>query len=125
MSAIVQHYGKKTGKIWVYESAPHYDPITKQSRPKRKYLGTFEPETEMPIPFFGRQGRTSSSKNDATTEDNPASAKITDLQRTIFDKDKEIDFLKSEVRNLKAAVKSYPQICASISDALAKAPHEL
>ncbi len=28
MSTIVQHYDKKTGKIRVYESTPHYDPVT-------------------------------------------------------------------------------------------------
>ena len=33
MPTIVQHYDKKTGKTRVYESTPHYDPVTPQSRP--------------------------------------------------------------------------------------------
>ena len=63
MPTIVQHYDKKTGKTRVYESTPHYDPVTKQSRPKRKYLGTLDTETGELIPSSGRRGRTSSSKN--------------------------------------------------------------
>ena len=47
MPTIVKHFDKKSGKTRVYESTPHYDPVTKQSRPKRKYLGTLDPETEI------------------------------------------------------------------------------
>lgn len=125
MPTIVQHYDKKTGKTRVYESTPHYDPVTKQSRPKRKYLGTLDPETGELIPSSGRRGRTPSSKNVTTTEDNSASAKIMGLQRIISDKDAEIDSLKSEVKVLKAAIKSYQEVYASISDSLAKAPCDL
>ena len=46
MPTIVKHFDKKSGKTRGYESTPHYDPVTKQSRPKRKYLGTLDPETE-------------------------------------------------------------------------------
>ena len=52
MPTIVQHYDKKTGKTRVYESTPHYDPVTKQSRPKRKYLGTLDTETGELIPCY-------------------------------------------------------------------------
>lgn len=81
MPTIVQHYDKKTGKTRVYESTPHYDPVTKQSRPKRKYLGTLDPETGELIPSSGRRGRTSSSKNVTATEEGTTSAKITNLQK--------------------------------------------
>ena len=69
MPTIVKHFDKKSGKTRVYESTPHYDPVTKQSRPKRKYLGTLDPETEELIPSSGRRGRTASSKNVTTTEE--------------------------------------------------------
>lgn len=125
MPTIVKHYDKKTGKTRVYESTPHYDPVTKQSRPKRKYLGTLDPETGELIPSSGRRGRRPSSQNVTTTEDGIVSAKITDLQRTIIDKEKEIVSLQSEVKNLKAAIKSYEKMCVSISNALRKAPCDL
>ena len=125
MPTIVQHYDKKTGKTRVYESTPHYDPVTKQSRPKRKYLGTLDTETGELIPSSGRRGRTSSSKNVTTTEEGTTSAKITDLQNIISKKEAEIASLQSEVKDLKAAIRSYRKICASSPNALGKAPCDL
>lgn len=125
MPTIVQHYDKKTGKTRVYESTPHYDPVTKQSRPKRKYLGTLDTETGELIPSPGRRGRTSSSKNVTTTEEGTTSAKITDLQNTISEKEAEIASLQSEVKALKATIRSYEKVCASILNALGKAPCDL
>lgn len=82
MPTIVKHFDKKSGKTRVYESTPHYDPVTKQSRPKRKYLGTLDPETEELIPSSGRRGRTASSKNVTTTEEDTASARNRDFQKS-------------------------------------------
>ena len=124
MPTIVKHYDKKTGKTRVYESTPHYDPVSKQSRPKRKYLGTLDPETGELIPSSGRRGRASSG-NAATIKERTASAKITDLQKTISEKDAEIASLQSEVKALKATIRSYEKVCASISTALGKAPCDL
>ena len=120
MPTIVQHYDKKTGKTRVYESTPHYDPVTKQSRPKRKYLGTLDPETGELIPSSGRRGRTASSKNVTTTTDDSAIKEISALQKTITEKEAEILSLKTEVKTLKATIKSYEKVCASISNALGK-----
>lgn len=125
MPTIVKHYDKKTGKTRVYESAPHYDPVTKQSRPKRKYLGTLDPETGELIPSSGRRGRTASSKNVTTTADNSATKEITALQKTISEKDAEIISLQTEVKTLKATIRSYEKVCASISNALRKVPCDL
>lgn len=125
MPTIVKHYDKKTGKTRVYESTPHYDPVSKQSRPKRKYLGTLDPETGELILSSGRRGRRAASKNVTTTEEDSASTKITDLQKVISDKEGEIDSLKSEIRTLKATIRSYEKMCASISDTLRKAPRDL
>ena len=60
MPTIVKHVDKKSGTTRVYESTSHYDPVTKQSRPKRKYLGTLDPETGELIPSIKRpQGQDS------------------------------------------------------------------
>ena len=125
MPTIVQHYDKKTGKTRVYESTPHYDPVTKQSRPKRKYLGTLDPETGKLIPSSGRRGRTASAKNDTIMESNAPSARIADLERVVSNKEDEIASLKSEIKTLNATVKSYEKIYSSISNALAKVPDNL
>jgi len=124
MSTIVKHYDKKTGKIRVYESTPHYDPISKQSRPKRKYLGTLDPETGELIPSSGRRGRTS-VKNASPTKDCTTPDIVMDLQRLLSEKEAEIASLQSEIRTLKTSIKSYENICASISNELRKAPCNL
>ena len=101
MPTIVKHFDKKSGKTRVYESTPHYDPVTKQSRPKRKYLGTLDPETEELIPSSGRRGRTASSKNVTTTEEDTTSARNRDFHKIISKKETEIASLQSEVKTLK------------------------
>ena len=122
MPTIVQHYDKKTGKTRVYESTPHYDPVTKQSRPKRKYLGTIDPETGELIPSSGRKGRTASSKIATTTADDSAAKEFSSLQKTITEMEAEILSLQTEVKNLKATIRSYEKICSTISNALGKVP---
>ncbi len=122
MPTIVKHFDKKSGKTRVYESTPHYDPVTKQSRPKRKYLGTLDPETEELIPSSGRRGRTASSKNVTTTEEDTASARNRDFQKIISEKETQIASLQSEVKTLKATVRAYEKVCTSISNTLRKAP---
>lgn len=125
MSTIVHHYDKKSGKTRVYESTPHYDPVSKQSRPKRKYLGSLDPETGELIPSSGRRGRRPSSKNSTTNKELSESTKIQDLQRIISEKEKTIDSLNSEIKVLKATIRSYEKVCLSISNSLAKAPCDL
>ena len=120
MSTIVQHYDKKTGKIRVYESTPHYDPVTKQSRPK-----PLDPETGELIPSSGRRGRRPSPKNATTTEENAIPSQITELQKSVFLKENEIASLQAEVKKLKATIRSYEKICASIASSLGKAPREI
>lgn len=125
MPTIVKHYDKKTGKTRVYESTPHYDPVTKQSRPKRKYLGTLDTETGELIPSSGRRGRTSSSKNQPTITTNEIPTKVSNLEKIISNKDAEIDALKSEISSLKMTIKSYSKMFDSISIILTKAPKHL
>ena len=126
MPTIVHHYDKKTGKTRVYESTPHYDPVTKQSRPKRKYLGTLDDETGELIPSSGRRGRRKSPINGSTnTGTDASSVKIDALLQTISDKDDEIASLKSKIKDLQSTVRSYQKACTSISNILRKASCEL
>lgn len=62
--SIVRYVNKKTGTVAIYESTSHYDPETKQSRPKRKYLGTEDPETGELIPSSGKRGRKKKAEGD-------------------------------------------------------------
>lgn len=62
---IVRYTNKKTGVVSLYESTSYYDPETKQSRPKRKYLGTEDPVTGELIPSSGKRGRKKQAEGDA------------------------------------------------------------
>ncbi len=59
--SLVRYTNKKTGVVTVYESTSHYDPVTKQSRPIRKYLGVEDPKTGEIIPSSGKPGRKKAS----------------------------------------------------------------
>ena len=123
MPTIVKHVDKKSGTTRVYESTSHYDPVTKQSRPKRKYLGTLDPETGELIPSSGRKGRTPSRKNVPTSDEASELAKqVERLQKAAAGKDEEILSLKNEVCRLKSVIKVYRKVCEAISADLGKAP---
>lgn len=59
--SLVRYTNKKTGVVTVYESTSHYDPVTKQSRPIRKYLGVEDPKMGEIIPSSGKPGRKKAS----------------------------------------------------------------
>ena len=54
--AIVK-YKNQSGVTYAYESISEWDPVKKQSRPKRKYLGRVDPETGEIISTAGKRGR--------------------------------------------------------------------
>ena len=53
--AIVK-YKNQSGVTYAYESISEWDPVKKQSRPKRKYLGRVDPETGEIISTAGKRG---------------------------------------------------------------------
>ena len=123
MPTIVKHVDKKSGTTRVYDSTSHYDSVTKQSRPKRKYLGTLDPETGELIPSSGRKGRTPSRKNVPTSDEASELVKqVERLQKAAAGKDEEILSLKNEVCRLKSVIKVYRKVCEAISADLGKAP---
>lgn len=66
--SIVRYANKKTGVVTLYESTSYYDPETKQSRPKRKYLGVEDPVTGELIPSLGKPGRKKKSEGGSHTK---------------------------------------------------------
>lgn len=55
--SLVRYTNKKTGWVSIYESTSCYDPVTKTSKPKRKYIGHEDPVTKEFIPSSGKSGR--------------------------------------------------------------------
>ena len=54
----------------LYESTSYYDPETKQSRPRRKYLGIEDPETGKLIPSSGKKGAKEGAGRQYAREEN-------------------------------------------------------
>lgn len=59
--AIVK-YTHKDGSQYAYSSLAQWDPVRKQNRPIRKYLGKINPITGEIIPSSGKRGRPIGSK---------------------------------------------------------------
>ena len=98
--SLVRYTNPTTGRISVYESTSYYDPVLKQSRPKRKYLGTLDPETGELIPSSGKAGRpkkqpvvSSASESSVTI----SRAQYDELQEKLNSRNAEIVSLRNEL----------------------------
>ena len=67
MPSIVK-YTRKDGSTYAYSSIAQWDPVKKQSRPIRKYLGKVNPISGEIIPSSGKRGRPVGSKNRPRTD---------------------------------------------------------
>lgn len=72
--AIVK-YKNQSGVTYAYESISEWDPVKKQSRPKRRYLGRVDEETGEIIPTAGKRGRPrkNSSPKDPSVQETASS----------------------------------------------------
>ena len=122
--SIVRYVNKKTGQVALYESTSYYDPETKQSRPKRKYLGIENPETGELIPSSGKRGR---KKKTGETESVPAVAKggkqeekykekYEKLLKECEDKDIRIKLLEQDNKKLRFCLQNLRDTVSEILD---------
>lgn len=106
--SIVRYTNKKTGVVTLYESTSYYDPETKQSRPRRKYLGIEDPETGELIPSTGKRGR---KKKDGSgperkeAQDSKLKLRLEKLQYECCEKDEKIRKLEHDNKRLRYAMK--------------------
>lgn len=106
--SIVRYTNKKTGQVALYESTSYYDPETKQSRPRRKYLGIEDPKTGELIPSSGKRGRKKtqeeeSQKKNATYEDK-YKVKYERLLKECSEKEARIKQLEHENKRLRFCI---------------------
>lgn len=119
--SIVRYVNKKTGVVALYESTSYYDPETKQSRPKRKYLGTEDPETGELIPSSGKRGRkknsdgTGSSKR--ASQEEKYKEKYDKLLKESAEKDARIKQLEHENRKLGIFLQNLRNSVSDVLDA--------
>ena len=79
----VRYVNKKTGWVSIYESTPYYDPVTKASRPKRKYIGYEDPITKEFIPSSGKPGRKKHEQIDTSSPDSPTRSNQLEYKRAL------------------------------------------
>ena len=106
--SIVRYTNKKTGIVSLYESTSYYDPETKQSRPRRKYLGTEDPETGELIPSSGKRGRKKSEESKPAekrkSSDSELKSRYDRLVEECIVKDEKIKKLEHENKKLKFCI---------------------
>ena len=116
--SIVRYVNSKTGKVSLYESTSYYDPIAKQSRPKRKYLGTEDPETGELIPSSGKRGRRKGTGAGSPTKKAKDCSgyreKYEMLKLELSDKDTMIKQLEHENRRLRFGVQKLRDAAAAM-----------
>lgn len=89
--AIIKQYDKRSGITYVYDSKSYYDKEKKCSRAKRTLIGKLDPETGEIIPTDGRN----------------KGAKSKPISSPEIDKDKRIQELEDENRQLKLQVSAF------------------
>ena len=119
--SIVRYVNKKTGVVALYESTSYYDPETKQSRPKRKYLGTEDPETGELIPSSGKRGRKKKAEGTAPSkkavQEEKYKEKYDKLLKESADKDARIKQLEHENKKLRIFLKNLRDSVSDVIDA--------
>ncbi len=116
--AKIQHYDKRVGITYVYESESYYDPGKKQSRSKRKLIGKIDPDTGETIPT-GRRGRP--SKNTISGVPEADYKKLySDVQNELTKAEVKIKALQLELEKEKQTVTRYEERIQEISDLCAR-----
>lgn len=111
--ARIEHFDKRVGIKYVYESESYYDKEKHQSRSKRKLIGKIDPETGEMVPT-GKKGRP--AKNTTPDNEQPDYKKLyqsslKDLKRC----GEQIRSLEKELHDANGSIKKYCGIIQKIS----------
>ena len=98
--AIIKQFDKRSGITYVYDSKSYYDKEKKCSRAKRTLIGKIDPDTGEMIPTDGRN-KGAKSKPKTPSPD--------------IDKDKRIQELEDENRQLKLQITALKKELAHLS----------
>ena len=98
--AIIKQFDKRSGITYVYDSKSYYDKEKKCSRTKRTLIGKIDPDTGEMIPTDGRN-KGAKSKPKTPSPD--------------IDKDKRIQELEDENRQLKLQITALKKELARLS----------
>lgn len=116
MSCIVYSKNKKTGAVYAYESESFRDPVTKQPKSRRTYLGRVDPETKMIIPKAeeGKRNRTKSAGAYGMLPDETVN-EIKDLKQQLKQSQEQIKLLQQQVLELSKKDQDKSELIAKLS----------
>lgn len=111
--AIVK-YKNQSGITYAYESVSEWDPVRKQSRPKRKYLGRVDPETGEIISTKGKRGRPKKAPVSASPEKTDYKQMYQTCSAALKASEKQVRALETEIGKLSLQNQKLTGIIASI-----------
>lgn len=111
--AIVK-YKNQSGITYAYESVSEWDPVRKQSRPKRKYLGRVDPETGEIISTKGKRGRPKKDPDAAPSEGKDYKQMYQACSAALKASENQVRTLESEIKVLSLQNQKLTEILASI-----------
>lgn len=99
----ITKWKNQSGNVYAYETTARYDPVTKQSRPIKKYLGRVDPETGEIIKTAGKRGRPPKEKPAAPEAGSPEelSQSLKETKRELTQAQSRIARLESEILQLR------------------------
>ena len=109
MASIVYQENKKTGVVYAYRSESYRDPVTKQPRSHRTYLGRVDPVTKEIIEK-AEPGKRNRSRLTGENGTGSVEEKVNTREQELSD---QVDKLKKQLNDLKA---NFKQMRALISD---------
>ena len=110
-------FKNQSGVTYAYESVSSYDPKTKQSRPKRTYLGRVDPETGEIIPTKGKRGRPpkAQKENEETSEKKKDYKMLYENSQRMMDKlEATLNEEREENKSLKVRLKKLEKVIEAI-----------
>ncbi len=112
--AIVKYTNKKTNQVYAYESKAVWDPVLKQSRPVRTYLGRVDENGNIQ-PTTRKKARAKAAAEEGTGADYKAQydAAVKDIQKylaRITELQEEITKLKSENSRLERTLEKIREL---------------
>lgn len=107
-------YKNQSGITYAYESVSEWDPVRKQSRPKRKYLGRVDPETGEIISTKGKRGRPKKDPDAPPPEGNDYKQMYQACSAALKTLENQVKSLEAEIRALSLQNQKLTGILASI-----------
>ena len=110
--ARIEHYDKRVGITYVYESESYYDSEKHQSRSKRKLIGRIDPETGEMVPT-GRKGRP--PKNTTLSDEADYRKQCLSLRKQLEKSEEKIGRLEKELKAAADSINDYRRLIQKIS----------